>query len=154
MTRAKDGGLRRMFRDRLPAAQWSSVESPLTGGGLPDSEYCFAGGRCGWLELKKATRWKVTLRPAQAGWLLRRTRLGGRAWVAVRRQGRTERGGAYDDLWLVHGSLSRVLTRGTLRDLRSDYADDVGRLWASWEGGPSYWDWSAVEKLLQASYPS
>jgi hypothetical protein len=31
----KDGGLRRLFREKFPEAQWTSIESPLTASGIP-----------------------------------------------------------------------------------------------------------------------
>lgn len=139
--RLKDGGLRTMLRERLPVAQWTSVESPLTGSGIPDCEYCYPGGVQGWVECKVVrSGWKPKFRPGQVAWISRRARLGGRVFIAVRRQ--IDKGGD-DDLWLVPGTLVMVLEDHGLRGL------DPSGLVRTWVGGPSMWDWGEVGDVLR-----
>jgi hypothetical protein len=94
MTR-RDGDVRLIFRQHLPEAQWSSVETGATQGGVPDSECCFEGGAQGWIEFKSVTGWRVTMRPAQIAWISRRVRMGGVVWIAARKE---------NTLYLVHGA--------------------------------------------------
>jgi hypothetical protein len=54
-------------------------------GTVPDSEYCFPGGRQGWIEFKVVRGWQVTLQQAQISWIARRIRLGGVVWIAARK---------------------------------------------------------------------
>ena len=126
----RDGDLRSIFRQRLPQAQWSSIETGATQGGVPDSEYCFDGGRQGWLEFKNVQGWRVNLRPAQVSWISRRSRLGGNVFIAARRN---------DDLFMVHGD--------HVERLRDDGLQ--GAPWAvQFTGGPARWDWSRIERAL------
>jgi len=78
-----NGGLRQLFRAKLPGFDWVSIESGSTGGGIPDSNYCVRTnditGIEGWIEHKQTDGWAVTLRPEQVGWIARR--------VALRRSG-------------------------------------------------------------------
>jgi hypothetical protein len=131
-----DAGLRSELRKGLPAAQWTHVESPVTSPGVPDTEFVLPGGVQGWVECKKSTAWAVTLRPLQISWLTRRCRLGGRAFVAVRRL--TPRGD--DELWLFRGSDAPELSDGGLRVVAP-----LGR----WAGRPALWDWVGVEYILR-----
>ena len=123
-----DGGLRQLFRANLRQAHWNSVETGGTAQGVPDSEYCFPNGACGWVEFKQVSGWVVPLRPAQVGWLLRRSRMGGLCWVAVRKG---------DLLWLVSGSEAKILREVGLKGI-----DPVG------EGGPLAWDWGEITAQL------
>lgn len=132
---SSDGGLRLIFRQKLPAAHWTPIETGATAAGVPDVNFCFSGGIEGWIEFKKTTGWSVGLRPAQVGWLLRRTRLGGRAFVAVRQL----RAGQ-DWLWLLQGSDSRSLKDGGLKRVTP-----LG----VWSGGPAKWSWETVQRLLK-----
>lgn len=125
-----DGGLRQLFRANLRQAHWNSVETGGTAQGVPDSEYCFPGGPCGWVEFKQIRGWVVPLRPAQIGWLTRRSRMGGRCWVAVRKEG---------TLWLVPGSEAAAIREVGMRGITP-----VG------EGGPSEWDWAEIAEQLAA----
>jgi hypothetical protein len=43
----RHGDLRRIFREHLKEAQWSSIETGATAGGVPDSDYCFEGRQAG-----------------------------------------------------------------------------------------------------------
>jgi hypothetical protein len=127
----RDGDLRLIFRQHLPEAQWSSVETGATQGGVPDCEYCFEGGAQGWLECKKVTGWRVTMRPAQIARISRRVRLGGVAWIAARKA---------SVLYLVYGSLVHRLHDDGLQ----------GAAWAhKYDGGPAGWAWHEIERRLQ-----
>ncbi|SRR5712691_9338895 len=128
----RDGSLRVEFRKHLREAQWTSIETGLTEGGVPDSHYIFAGGVEGWIEHKKAAANAVVFQPLQVGWLSRRARLGGRCFVAVR-QTRT------DDLYLFDGADAAAIQSGGLRG-----ASPLGR----WGGGPSGWNWTQVREVL------
>src|SRR6266550_8267427 len=96
-----DGGLRALFRQHLPQFDWCSIESPITGAGIPDSNFCCKGVE-GFIEFKQTKGWAVTLTPEQCGWISRRHRCGGRVLVAVRQQAPAgPRRGARDSLWVV-----------------------------------------------------
>ena len=133
---AIDGGLRKIFKDSIPG-QWTPVETGGTMLGVPDTEYCLAGGAQGWIEFKKCSTDAVKVRPAQVGWIERRVRMGGGIFVAVRR---TRRGG--DELVLLPGRAVRLLKTSGLT-AASELA--VG----AWDGGPGRWDWGAIEKILR-----
>lgn len=138
-----DGGLRQLFRDRLRAGfHWQSIETVLVSQGVPDMNYCANGGFEGWIECKQTSGWAVTLRPDQIGWLVARTHRGGRCFVAVRRSSADgpRKGPAVDELWLCDGARARELKLGGLKA-------GIGVL-GCWGGGPSKWDWVAVQKLL------
>ena len=128
-----DGGLRKLFRQHLPQVDWQSVETAMTGEGVPDANYCVEG-REGWVEMKATKAWAVRVRPAQVGWIERRLRHGGRVFVAVRRQHASRS----DELWFFQGGAIRQLKDGGLRAV--DPVHDVGH----WGGGPTAWDWAAV----------
>lgn len=136
-----DAGLRKIFSDHLKEAHWQPIESWSTGQGVPDTEYCFPKGLSGWVECKATSGWAVEVRGGQVGWLERRARMGGRAWIAVRRQANAgpRRGPAVDELWMFPGSEARnVLLSGLKGPVATGY----------WSGGPANWDWKAVRKLL------
>jgi len=161
-----DGGLRVEFRHRMPTWQWTSIESPLTAPGAPDSEYCAPGGGQGWIEFKATHAWAVKFRPLQPGWISRRARLGGSVFVAVRRvrealgvgvrgEGRLGPGegakaalgpsegrlgpNGVDELWLYAGGDVVALAGGGLRAVQP-----LG----VWAGGPRKWDWAQVAEIL------
>ena len=133
--RGPDAGLRRELRAHLPAFQWSHLESPTTAPGAPDTEFCAPGGAQGWVECKRATAYALTLRPLQVAWLSRRARLGGRAFVAVRRI--TPKGA--DELWLYPGVRVVELAQLGLR-----CSEPLG----VWGGGPEKWLWNEVSEIL------
>lgn len=142
---SKDGGLRAMLRPRMPTAQWSTIETGAVAGGVPDNEYCFAGGIQGWLELKQTHGWQVKFKPGQVAWIHRRYRLGGRVWIAVRRvvEAGPRRGKKVDELWLVPGRHVEVVS---VFGLPGVPVDAVHR----WSGGPDNWRWEQVEELLRS----
>jgi hypothetical protein len=126
---ARDGGLPKLFRQNLTTAQWTPVETGATSQGVPDHEYCFPDGDQGWVEFKATAAWAVTIRPEQVGWLLRRHRMGGRCFVAIRRQ--------LSELWIVDGADAGLLKSGGLKA--------VEPLLISHEP----WDWRQVERILR-----
>ena len=119
------------IRRNLPLLDWQRIESD-TGMGIPDCSYVE-----GWAELKTTDGWKVTFRPNQPGWILRRTRRGGRVRVVIRQMG-----AGRDVLWVVPGLWVRQLAEGGLQAMDST----VPR----WSGGPSQWPWPAVQAALQS----
>lgn len=141
-----DGNLRKIFRDNLIDAQWTSIETGMVSPGTPDSEYCFKWNRSGWVEFKKTNVNVVAhMKPLQIGWLERRCRVGGRAFVAVRKVCEAgPRRVECDELWLIRGDGARWL--------RSDGLEGVPRemMLGRWEKGPIRWDWAAVRQALCA----
>jgi hypothetical protein len=134
-----DADLRRLFRLSLPGAQWTPVETGATAAGVPDAEYCFAGGASGWVEFKATRGWQVKKSrslPFQVAWHEERARCGGRSFVAVRQQLASGR----DDLYVVHGSVIRSLASGAR-------LDEVPLLSYS-SGGPRCWSWSTIKEVL------
>lgn len=141
----KDGGLRQMLRQYMPSAQWTTIETAMVAHGVPDNEYCFAGGVQGWLELKWTDGWAVTVRPDQVAWIHRRYRQGGRVWVMVRRQRAISAlKAAADELWLVHGRDVETLQVRGLRGVVDSLTT------GSWHGGPSAWRWDQIEERLRS----
>lgn len=134
-----DGGLRSIFRQRLKNWHWQSIESGFTGGGIPDVNFCAPGGVEGWIEFKESQGWTVRLAPMQVGWLMRRSRLGGRCFIAVR-QRLMGIGGKTETFYLYAGADAAILTEaGAMKT-------SVPLVRSS--GGPSDWDWSAIGRIL------
>lgn len=141
MARSKpDDGLRPLLHSGVAGVHWQAVETGLTGAGVPDSNGCAEGVEF-WVESKATDGWAVKFEVFQVGWHLRRTRHGGRTFVAVRRRhdGGPRRGPAVDELWLFAGAWVRELSDGGLLA-----APPIGR----WTGGPARWDWAEVRDLL------
>jgi hypothetical protein len=128
-----DGQLRQIFRKHLPEAHWQAIETWSTGQGVPDVEYCFPGGACGWIENKATQGWKVDVRPHQVAWIERRIRSGGRVFVAIRRKG--------DELWLFPGDEVRRISEEGIKALQPIL------LCCS---GPAHWNWGKVREILTA----
>lgn len=125
-----DGNLRRLFRQNLPEAQWTSVETGSTAAGVPDAEFIFEGGCQGWVEFKAARGRIVSLRPEQVSWLVRRARLGGRCFVAVR---------CDRDLRMYLGRHAAELRdQGTRLQAHATWGPSVG----------TKWDWAAIKAVL------
>jgi hypothetical protein len=141
-----DGGLRRLFQEHLPHLHWQSIETGLTGRGVPDSNFC-SDGTEGWIEFKWTAAWGVDLRPEQVGWHMRRARAGGLTRIAVRQQcaAGPRRGPAVDALWLLRGSFAADIRSGGLRHLPS------GSCLGQWHNGPANWDWPLIGRLLLAA---
>lgn len=131
-----DGGLRQVFRQRLPQVHWQSIEVPAIAKGVPDCNGCYKGVDF-WCENKKTSGWTVGLRPEQCGWLMRRCRAGGTARIAVRRMNAKA-----DELWILDGKHADIIIRiNSLRDTRLPVL-------GVWVGGPANWQWSAVLAAL------
>lgn len=138
-----DGGLRKIFAQNFSEAMWQSVETWSTGQGVPDVHYIFPNGISGWIEYKKTTAWAIDIDKEQSAWLERYARLGGRCFIAVRRQtaGGPRHGPPVDELWLFRGADARALMLGGLR------AAGLAALVRT-PGGPAAWDWQAVKAVL------
>ena len=136
---ARDGGLRQLFSARIERAHWCAVETWSTGQGVPDTNYCLDGCE-GWIEYKQTQTTRVGLEPHQVGWIERRSRAGGRVFVAVRRKcEKGPRKPARDELHLFSGAAARPLLLNGLGQTPS---------LLSCEGGPASWDWKMVEEIL------
>lgn len=144
---AKDGGLRTEFRNHLISGfDWQSIESALTGGGIPDLNGKPRDAPEFWLEMKQTQEWAVTLEVDQVGWALRRIRYGGRVFIAVRRRCTAGmRRVAADDLWLLRGSFAKEIKRSGLRGC------PPAAVLGAWPGGPSAWAWPEVAQHLRVS---
>lgn len=130
---ARDGNLGPLFQKKIERAHFQSVETFSTGRGVPDLNYCIDGTE-GWIELKDVKRgWKPIFQAEQIGWMERRVRNGGKVFVAVRV--RIDR----DALYIFPGGKSRILRDGGIRATSPNLVS---------YGGPAYWDWEAVRKLL------
>lgn len=125
-----DGGLRKIFRSRLPMVHWTSVETGLVQQGVPDMHGTWKGSSF-WIENKRARGLEINLRPQQIGWLLRNARSGGKAFVAVRKK---------DVLWLFHGAHARSLARDGLRK------PAPAAIAGSW---PAPWPWAKIARILR-----
>jgi hypothetical protein len=132
-----DGDLRPIFRGYLPRVDWQSIETAMTGGGVPDSNYCVLGFE-GWIEYKKTKAWAVKVRTDQVGWIERRVRHGGRVLVAVRRVTANA-----DQLYLYRGPAIRPLKSGGIQSVPDEL------LIGNWDGGPGKWDWDAVLEAMK-----
>jgi hypothetical protein len=127
-----DGGLRGIFRKHLKEVDWTSIETGMTGRGVPDSNGCYHGSEF-WIEYKKTTGLKIKLRPEQIVWIDKRVRHGGRVFVAVRRQKKKT-----DELWIFDGGDVVGLARNGLR------CSALG----IWDGGPKHWEWTKVLRII------
>ena len=132
-----DGGLRALFKKRLPSWQWTAIESGVTSPGVPDAEYCTDRGVTGWVEFKAVTGWKPVIRPLQVAWIDRRARIGGRVFIAVRRRSTA----GDDELWIVPGSCVKPLCDV---GLKSPKLLGVCRM----SGGPDAWHFDVVGEYL------
>lgn len=135
-----DGGLRRLFRDKLPEFDWQPVETGGISSGVPDTNYCREGTE-GWIEFKATTTDRVTFRPLQPGWITRRCWHGGRVHIAVRQTATSRRDAGRDTLWMFDGRI--------VAELATDGISRVAaRAVGQWPGGPPSWDWAAVRRIL------
>jgi hypothetical protein len=130
-----DGGLRPMFRQRLRGFMWVPVETPISGGGVPDHHWA-KDGISGWNEYKRAQGYKIKFRPEQIGWHLSYARHGGRSFIIVRHLNNVT-----DDLYIYPGALAGELKLRGLKE-RSFILHHVG--------SPSAWDWEGIAKALLA----
>lgn len=135
-----DGGLRGIFRERLPDFFWTAIETGGVARGVPDS-YFVKDGRSRWIEYKWTKAWAVGLEGPQVAWHSRHAREGGISFVAVRR--RCEAGPrrvAADELWLYPGSAAAALRAEGLKGSAVPFIQLTG--------GPSSWSWDEVRAAL------
>jgi len=128
---ANDHGLRKTFREFLVPRGFDAmaVETRGVSTGAPDANYCKRGIEL-WIEHKRIEKGRVTIRPAQVGWIERRLDHGGRVFIAARFR---------SDMRLYHGSAVRLLQDRPVAEVAY-----LGR----WSGRPSAWDWRAIEAFL------
>jgi hypothetical protein len=140
-----DGGLRKIFRNHLPIIHWCSIETSASEPGVPDMNGCINGIEF-WIENKTTSGFTVALRPEQIGWMLRRTRCGGRSFIAVRRHCEAgPRRKAADELWLFSGASAERLQHFGLKGVVP-----LG----IWEAGPARWHWDRINHLLMTEKPA
>jgi hypothetical protein len=130
----KDGGLRQIFRHSIAEWQWTSIETAGTASGVPDSEFCATCGVTGWIEFKATKKFYVQIKPLQVAWINRRHRMGGKVWIAVRREHKD----GSDELWLMDGSQIVPLFEGGLNNVSA----------TCWKGGPKVWNFNEVREIL------
>lgn len=132
----RDGDLRKLYAKHLSNFHWTSVESPFTIMGIPDSNYCCNGVE-GWIENKIIRSGdSVGIRPEQVAWLERRMRAGGRVFIGVRWPRRD------DAFYLLRASAARPLLGSGLAALPPKFV--VG----NWAGGPQVWEWPKIGYFL------
>ena len=141
-TRQKaDNNLRPEIRSHNRVGMWwTTIETGLVTQGVPDLNYIADGGIEGWVECKATDGWAVKFQPMQVGWHERRYRMGGRTWIAIRRQSRggPRSGPAVDELYMVPGAF--------VIELR-DEGVNCGRARFLGAGGPGAWDWDEFRRL-------
>lgn len=140
-----DGGLRGIYRTKLPGIHWSPIETGHIVQGVPDCEGC-AEGVAFWVENKKTDAYAVTVRTMQRGWHARRALCGGRSFIAVRlvAPAGPRRGEARDEFWLYPGAQAIDLALQGLR--LTPMLREVG--------GPGRWSWRSIrEAFLRAPLP-
>lgn len=136
-----DDALRVKLREGLREVHWQSIESAMTGGGIPDANGCFAGVET-WCECKKTDGWTCgDVKVTQVGWALARMRHGGRVVLATRRRhaGGPRKGSGVDELWLHSAAYIVECREGGLRAAPPLLVTS---------GGPARWDWPAVLQAL------
>lgn len=129
-----DGDLRKIFREHLPNAMWTSIESGSTAAGIPDSHFLFEYDTPGWIEFKLTSTNAVKIGTFQIAFAEKYWRMGGRCFLAVRKK-KT----GCDELHLFAGKRVRSVSKGGLRG-----AIPLGRF----SGGPKKWDWWRIEEIL------
>lgn len=138
MMMARDGGLRPMFRKKLPAWFWVVIETPISGGGVPDHYWCHQGVN-GWNEYKATNGYAIRFRPEQIGWHLRLKRAGGVSFIVVRRMNRDA-----DELWIFHGASAQLLDQHGINKVPCINKQI---------GGSSIWDWDGIGRTLLGRSP-
>lgn len=135
----QDGGLGKLFQDNIREAHWQRIESPLTGGGIPDLNGCMNGVEV-WIENKKAKHWKVKFEQFQIGWAERRVRAGGNYFLAVRQILNPKRGTPEDNLWLFKADALRRIEEHGLPVITAPVS--YGYVWRG------DWDWPRIAELV------
>ncbi len=133
---SRDGDLRKLYAKYLPNFHWTSIETPFTVAGVPDSNYCCDGIE-GWIENKIVRSGdRVGIRPQQVAWLERRIRSGGRVFIGVRWPKQN------DGFYLLRATAARPLLNNGLTALPSNF------ILGHWQGGPSRWKWPIIGDFL------
>lgn len=128
-----DGGLRKLFHDKVKGVAWTPIETGAVVGGVPDSFFAAPGGVSGWVEYKKAAADKAGLRPLQVAWIDRHYRLGLRVFIAIRHR--------KDVLLLYSGAGAKMLHLEGIKAARPF-------LLGAWAAP---WDWDEVKDVLLSS---
>lgn len=135
-----DGGLRNIFRHKLRSWQWTTIETGPVSPGTPDSEFFSTEGVQGWIEYKKTDIYFVHFRDFQVPWIMRRARMGGNVWLAIRRTPHSIKEMNSDELWLIPGKYAYDVQEGGLNN------PAVGAY--IWNGGPDGWNFDDVALAL------
>lgn len=136
---SSDGGLRPIFRNKLPHIFWTTVETGSTQLGVPDSHGIYKAVPF-WIEFKWTEANAISFKPEQIGWLLRYHRSGGRCFVGIRQLcDAGPRRPARDNLYIFAGTMAPMLQNYGLSNLKP-----LG----SWMGGPANWDWTKASIIL------
>ncbi len=133
----RDGGLRPMFKTKLPHYFFIAVENPISGGGVPDHHWC-CRGISGWNEYKVVSGLVISFRPEQIGWHKKYARYGGRSFIIIRKVNKK----AGDELWIYRGADADKHMMKFEEPL------------LKFEGGPARWDWLLIDKTLGAKRPA
>ncbi len=138
-----DDNLRAKLREGLRPfhVHSQSIETALTGGGVPDLNLC-SGGVEAWVECKKTDGWTCgDVKVTQVGWITARMRMGGRVLLGTRRRhaGGPRKGAAADELWLHSGRW--------VEELRNDGLRAAPALLVC-EGGPARWNWPEIHRII------
>lgn len=134
-----DGGLWPLLKAGLPHWDWQRIETGGTGRGIPDVNGCLMSNEI-WVELKGTDGWKPVIRPEQVAWAERRSRAGGKVFLAVRRQcDAGPRRESADELWVYRAAGFRSVALEGLKN------NPPVLLLA---GGSRNWDWQAVNELF------
>jgi hypothetical protein len=128
-----DGGLRPMFRKQLRDYFWVVIETPMSGGGVPDHYWC-SSGISGWNEYKATSGMVVRFRPEQIGWHSAYARHGGRSFIIIRRQNRDA-----DEIYIYKGS-----------DADPNMMKKTPWVYAA-DGGPKMWNWEVISSVLRTA---
>jgi len=120
---------------------WTTIETGRAQAGVPDTNYLTRDGVEGWVECKATAANMVKFESEQIGWLHRRARYGGRAFVAVRKQhaGGRRLGLSCDELHVVH---CKWIMEFAAHGLAHRRVIHVG------SDGPARWDWEQLRHIL------
>ena len=142
-----DGGLRRRMHGALKRVHWQAMELGVMGAGCPDTNGCWQGSDF-WVECKQvsAEGGLVPLLPEQVGWIARRCRAGGRAFILtwLHHEGGARKGERVSRLVLHEGWDGGVLKAEGL-----EAAPPILVLESGW-GSAGEWDfdWEALLSAL------
>lgn len=140
-----DGGLRALFKAKLPHFDWTHIETGSIAQGVPDANACYNGNEF-WIEYKLTKTDRVAFRNLQPQWIHRRVRHGGKVWIAARKKhdGGARLGKPMDTLFLFHGSrVLDIVQHGLHLSLTAGI----------WYNGPGCWDWQEIGETLISPYP-